>query len=354
MILTVNPGSTSLKFKLFDEDLTEISVKDYVIGEKNCKNHKQAVNLILLELRQYLPDIKKIAVRVVHGGPNFEEAALINDEVISEIKKYSELAPLHNPPALETIKSLRDRLKREIKNYAVFDTGFFKSLPEENSKYAIPPLKNKFLIKRYGFHGISHRYMKDEADPEDSKKLITIHLGAGCSMSAILRGKVIKTTMGLTPDEGLLMQTRSGDLDPGLVLFLSKKLGVKKAKFLIENKSGLSGLTGTDGAMLEVLYLAEEKISEPLYKPRFAKNAELKRKAELALKIYTNKIKEYIGAYSALMNGVDEVVFSGKIGAGSQVIRNKVMADMEFLGKIKVTVIKPNEELAMARKIADS
>ena len=349
MILSINPGSSSLKYKLFDSSLNVVSEDSFDIGSES-EDFNFAIEKMFKYIESNFAEIEKIAVRVVHGGPNYSDTIQINDEVLSEIEKYSSLAPLHNPPALNVIKNLMQKFDQE-KIYAVFDTGYFSSLPEEASKYAIGDVQTPVTIKRYGFHGISHKFMQEEVDSDNSKKIITIHLGAGCSISAIDMGKVVATSMGLTPDEGLVMQTRSGDLDPGLILYLVSQIGLEETKELIEKKSGLAGMTGTTGSMTDVLLLADEEVTGADYDLKIEKTEELSQKAKLALNVYVNKIKQYIGAYSALMGGVDEIVFSGQIGSKSKVIRDKVMSKMEFLGNIEIKIVEADEELAMAKLI---
>lgn len=349
MILVINPGSSSLKYKLFDASLKAVFQDDITLGE-NIPANEAVLNKILEDLGENLSNIEKVAVRVVHGGPRFSEAVQVTEEVISEISKFSTLAPLHNSQALSIIVALVKKFGLE-KVYAVFDTGFFNSLPVEVSTYPVGPVDTILPIRRYGFHGISHNYMKEIIDPANKKRIVTLHLGAGCSISAVNKGQVIATSMGLTPDEGLMMQTRSGDLDPGLVLYLVKEKGYNFTKKLIEQESGLAGMTGTDGNMLDILELAGEKVFGVEHICKYEKTGENRTKSQLALNIYVNKIRQYIGGYAALMGGLDEVAFSGKIGAGSPVIRDKVMSELSFLGNLEVRVVEPDEELAMAKGI---
>lgn len=352
MILVINPGSSSLKYKLFDDSALDLILDDdVVIDGKNIINHADASDKMLEKIGSRIDSVKKIGIRVVHGGPKYNQPIEVDSDVMLEIEKYSQFAPIHNPLSLEIIKLLEDK-KIDSSLFAIFDTGYFQSMPEENYSYSIPALDDDIAIRRYGFHGISHGYAQDIADKENNKKVISIHLGAGCSMTATNCGKVIKTSMGMTPMEGLIMQTRSGDLDPGLLMYLVEKFGPKEAYEFIKKKSGLSGLTNTDGAMLSVLCVAGEEISGTNFEPDFEITDEMKEKAQLALKMYVNKVKEYIGAYSALMDGVDVICFTGKIGFYSPVIRDKVMEGLSFLGNVEVSVVKPDEELAMAREIS--
>lgn len=357
MILVINPGSSSLKYKLFGSSLELIDDGDFVLGkDSKVKTHEKAVRIIVDRIGSNLQNIKRIGMRVVHGGPDFSKPTLVDKQVVSQMKKYSELAALHNRPSLQMIRALQSKFKRSVPVYAVFDSGYFESLPKENSTYALSQeilSETKMKIQRYGFHGISHKFVHDNVDSENKSRLISVHLGAGCSMAAIKKGKVIKTSMGMTPDEGLIMQSRSGDLDPGIVLHLVKTYGYHRAKKIIEHESGLAGLTGTAGSMLDVLYLAGEEISGTKYypDPKIVLNEEQKMRAQLALTMYVTKIKEYIGAYAALMGGVDIVAFTGKIGANSSYIRNRVKENMDFLGNFKIEIVEPNEELAIAKEL---
>lgn len=353
MILVINPGSSSLKYKLFDGMASELILDDdIVINGASIKNHADASDKMLEKIGSKLGSITKIGMRVVHGGPKYKEPILVDADVISEIEKYSQFAPIHNPLSLEILKLLDEKKLEGVSFFAIFDTGYFHSMPEENYSYSISDIEDDIKIRRYGFHGISHGYAQDIVDKENQKKVISIHLGAGCSMTAIKCGNVIKTSMGMTPMEGLIMQTRSGDIDPGLLIYLTEKFGIEEAYELIKKKSGLAGLTKTDGAMLSVLYAAGEEISGTDFKPDFQVDDEVRNKSKLALRMYVNRIKEYIGAYSALMNGVDVIAFTGKIGYYSPVIREKVVKGLDFLGNVEIAVIKPDEELAMAREIS--
>lgn len=351
MILVLNPGSSSLKYKVYDQDLREIARGNFSnIGSFGCKNHREAIEKFFKELSSYQIDL--IGIRVVHGGDRFSQSILIDDDVVRELVKCSKLAPLHNPPALETIYAIRENQK-QLPVYAVFDTSFYADLPEEAFTYALPEQITKSLsVRRYGFHGISHSHAMKQVPGYENKKIISIHLGGGCSITAINNGKPIDTSMGFTPDEGLVMQTRSGDIDPGIIFHLAEKYGLEKAKNIIEKESGLKGLTATDGEMLSVLYLAGEEIVGADFNPdNLDKNPQGKENARLALMIYCNRIKKYIGAYAALLSGLDAVVFTGMIGANSPVIREKVMVGLDFLGNFEVMAINPDEELAIAEEV---
>ena len=348
MILVINPGSSSLKYKLFDDSFKELRFSNIEVPSSGIKNHAMACAKMICDISDDLPSVKFIGIRVVHGG-NYDKPVLITKSVLSQINKLKNLAPLHNPPAISVIKTIKRSLSK-IPFYAVCDTSFYTDLPVSSATYALPyNIARKLEIRRYGFHGISHKYVCDLVDPKLENRVISIHLGGGCSITAINKGNVIDTSMGFTPDEGLVMHTRSGDLDPGLVLFLVKRFGYKKAKNIIEKESGLKGFT--NGGMLTTLYLAEEKVEEPDFHCKTARTPENKKLAQLALEIYVVKIKKYIGAYATLMGGVDIISFTGNVGSGSSVIREKIMEGLGFLRYTKTEVIKTNEELAIAQEI---
>jgi acetate kinase len=353
MILVLNPGSSSLKYKLYTHSLDVVKTSEVkVLPGTSIKNHYAACQKVVSELGDDLGAVSKIGIRVVHGGSLFNSTTEIDKKVIGQLKKTAQLAPLHNPPAIKVIDFFAKKLKK-AKMYACFDTSFYKDMPIVNQLYAIPEsIAKKYSIRRYGFHGISHKYVIDVVDPKHEYRVISIHLGGGCSITSIDKGKVINTSMGFTPDEGLVMQTRSGDIDPGLVLYIVGKLGFRRAKEMIENKSGLAGLTGCTGEMLDVLEMAGEKIEIDNYKPADT-NQKDEEKAHLALDIYTQRIRRYLGAYSTEMGGVDIIAFTGKIGAGSTVIRNKIMNGLGFLRYLKTDIVEPNEELAIAKEIVN-
>lgn len=352
MILVLNPGSSSLKYKVYNSDL-ELQTKGSFsnIGAGDYKNHKEAIVALFSKIADY--KITSVGVRIVHGG-SFLHPTIINDEVLNEITECSKLAPLHNPPALHTIEAVKN-FNPKFPVVAFFDTSFYAELPKESAIYALnSDVAKSFKIKRYGFHGISHSYALGEVKNFEKKRIVSIHLGGGCSITAIKNGKPIDTSMGFTPSEGLVMQTRSGDIDLGIIFFLIDKYGVEEAKRIVEKESGLKGLTGTDGEMLSVLYLAGEEIKGTDFNPpaTLKKTHENIEKSKLALNIYCNRIKKYIGGYAALMGGIDTVIFTGMIGAYSPVVRDKVLEDLDFLNINEVLAIKPDEELAIATELS--
>ena len=353
LVLVINCGSSSAKYQLFNIKKNIVVAKGFIerIGEGNgsYKNHYKAVEAIKDELLKSkkspiksIKDIKGIGHRVVHGGEGFGEAVIINQKVVSTIKKFSELAPLHNPPSLEGIKACT-KLFPGIKQVAVFDTAFHQSMPEHAYIYGIPfKFYDKYKIRRYGFHGTSHRYVATEAakklkKPLNKLKLVTTHLGNGCSMAAVAGGKSVDTSMGFTPLEGLLMGTRTGNLDPAIVTFLmeQEKIGVKKIDEILNKKSGLLGISGKSNDMRDILSLMKKG----------------NKRAKLAFDIFVYRIKKYIGAYAAVMGGLDAVIFTGGIGEHVPKIKNTLKQNLKsiFGKKTKFLIIPTNEELLIAQ-----
>ncbi len=340
-ILVINSGSTSLKYKLFNNKLKVLN-KGLIegIGGK-VKNHHQALSLALLNLKSQIKDIKVVGHRVVHSGGQFSKPTKINQKILDKLQKYNQLAPLHNPPNLEGIKACFKLLPR-IPNIAVFDTAFYHNLPEKAYIYGLPYYYQKYNLRRFGFHGISHQYVTQEAahklkKPLKNLNLITCHLGGGASITAIKNGKAVDTSMGFTPLEGLLMMTRPGDIDSGLLLFLAEKenLSFKKLAEILNHQSGVLGISGISDDMREVLKHAKKG----------------NRKARLALDIFCYRVQKYIGAYFAILSKVDALVFTGAIGFGSKEIRNKITKDLKILKGVKVLVISTDEEFQIAQEV---
>jgi acetate kinase len=292
-----------------------------------------------------IDSISKIAAighRVVHGGEEFNKSTIINAEVIKYIEKYCELAPLHNPPSLLGIKACKTLLA-DTPQVAVFDTAFHADMPAHAYLYGLPYQHyKKYKIRRYGFHGTSHRYValkaaKELGKPLKDLKLITCHLGNGCSITAVTNGKSVDTSMGFTPLEGLVMGTRSGDIDPAIVFYLMKKenLDAEQISDLLNKKSGLLGISGVSNDMRDLKREAE------------AGN----ERAKLALEVFYYRIKKYIGAYMAAMNGVDAIVLTAGIGENNPGIKDRICSELSSLIKgcsAKVLVIPTNEELMIA------
>ncbi|MFH0839427.1 MAG: acetate kinase [Candidatus Omnitrophota bacterium] len=389
-ILVINSGSSSVKYKLFDvKDKKElargmverIGLKKSELTHatsfgkeikilKEIRDHESAIRLALSLLADkehgVINDISEISAvghRVVHGGEKFSNSVVITSQVIKVIKSYFKLAPLHNPPNLLGIK-VAQKLLPDIKHVAVFDTAFHQTIPPSAYLYGLPyGLYEKERIRRYGFHGTSHKYVALRAaeilhKPLNKLKLITVHLGNGCSITAVKNGRSINTSMGYTPLEGLLMGTRSGDIDPAIALYLSKKKGLsaKAIDDLLNKKSGLLGISGISSDMRDV-YKAVTKGN---------------KRAKLAFQVFVDRIQKYIGSYIVAMDGVDAIVFTAGIGENHAPTRSAVCEKLSFLGikidpkknksavkekvittdlsKVKVLIIPTNEELMIARE----
>ena len=341
MILVLNCGSQSIKWKLFErKSKSVLELKKQ--GQTDVFNIKNFKDILIKELEKivgYKKNIKIIGHRVVYGGPKFRDPTLITKKNLKELKKFDKFAPLHNPFNILGIETSQ-KIFPNSKQIAVFDTGFYKNLSEKASIYPLPKkIRDKFGFKRFGFHGISHKFVAEQASQQIKKpfpklKIITCHLGGGSSITAIKNGKVIDTSMGFTPMEGIMMMTRAGDIDAGIVLELVNKFSVKKVNEILNYESGIKGLCGED-KMLKIL----EKIKKG------------DRNASLALDIFVYKIKKYIGSYYTILNGCDLLVFTGTIGYGSSKIRNMICKDLGILKNTKVLTIKTNEELEIAMEI---
>ncbi len=316
-----------------------------------------------------LADIHAVGHRVVHGGEHFTESAIVTDEVLRVIEDCIELAPLHNPANIKGILAAREIFGKGVRQVAVFDTAFHQTLPETAFLYALPyQLYRRHKIRRYGFHGTSHRYVayrfrQLEKIEREKVNIITLHLGSGCSIAAIKGGNSIDTSMGLTPLEGLVMGTRSGDLDAAIVEFISAKEGltVQEVETLLNTQAGLLGISGLTNDMRELLAEANENND---------------RRAKLAVEIFCYRASKYIGAYLAAMNGADAVIFTGGIGENSPEVRRLICEKLVWMGieidaprnekfaagregiisrdaaRLKVYVIPTNEELLIARDTA--
>ena len=358
MILVFNPGSSSIKYKLFGIKGKQILLisEGSVDGIKpDAESFKRSFLLLAEKIKKYWGGIKYLGYRVVCGDCP-ADGSEADQKILETIRKFSYLAPLHIPNTILTIK-LSQEIFSQSKHLCYFDSSFFKKLPIEEKILPIDStISKKFNLLRYGYHGISHQYAYESAKGAKSERVITIHLGAGCSVTAIAKGLPIATSMGFTPMEGVIMQSRSGNIDPGVIFFLVEKIGLKKAKELLNNNSGLAGLTQTGGNMLDILYLAGEKIEDNTYLPAKSLKKDQKnfQNARLALDLYCNSVRKYIGSYSILLGGVDRMVFTGKIAAGSGVIRRRILKGLNFLKIKKISIIPPNEELAIAKKIIKS
>ncbi|HWR99451.1 MAG TPA: acetate kinase [Prolixibacteraceae bacterium] len=388
-ILVLNCGSSSIKYQFFSLQSSSLVAKGIVekIGMKGSfmkhekedgqkvlfegeiMDHKIGIEYILGVLSsakhgciKNLDEISAVGHRVVHGGEFFTESKLVDEEVIQALEKYTELAPLHNPPNLKGIYGIK-ALIPSIPQVAVFDTAFHTTMPKHAYMYAIPySLYKKYGIRRYGFHGTSHRYVSARAceilemDPK-GLKIITCHLGNGASVCAIKDGISVDTSMGFTPLEGLVMGTRSGDVDMGAVTFImdKEKIGTKSASVLFNKHSGLLGISGMSSDMREVREAASKGDERCL----------------LAIKMFDYRVKKYIGSYAAAMGGLDLLIFTGGVGENSDSNRTGICEGLEFLGieldeqinnglrskeaiiskkesRVKVMVVPTNEELMIA------
>lgn len=311
-ILVLNAGSSSLKLSLFDAEANDLLAS---LSDEKESDFPQ----VLARLPTLKPaEIRVVGHRFVHGGGKFTEPVLITKEVAGALKEISELAPLHNPPALKAFEAAKALFGRAL-HVAVFDTAFFSDLPERAFIYPVPyEWFTQWGIRRYGFHGISHEYCARHPLARDASRLIILHLGSGCSASAILDGKPIATTMGLTPLEGLMMATRSGSIDPGILLHLMKNRGlsVEQLEQALNKSSGLLGVSGISSDYRD------------LEKAAAAGNA----RAKLAFDLYADSIVSAIGSYTALLGGLDTLIFTAGVGEHRHSLRASVCDRLSWLG----------------------
>ena len=389
-ILVLNCGSSSLKYQLIDMENEAVLCKGLVerigidgsiltqkkdgvegkyVKEQPMKDHQDAIKLVLEGVLdptyggvKEMAEINAVGHRVVHGGEKFASSVVVTDEVIEAIKSCNDLAPLHNPANLMGIDAIKAVLPG-VPNVAVFDTAFHQTMPASSYLYGLPyRLYEQYGVRRYGFHGTSHKYVSQRAAAMLGKdiadlKIITCHLGNGASIAAVDGGKVVDTTMGLTPLEGLIMGTRCGDIDPAIIPFIMKKEGLDADGIdkLMNKESGVYGMTGISSDFRDIGEAAEKGDA----------------KAVNALAAYHKKVKKYIGAYAAEMNGVDAIVFTAGLGENGIDNRLEIASDLEVLGvkmdaeankvrgeervisapdsKVKVLLIPTNEELMIAR-----
>ncbi|MDM5360089.1 acetate kinase [Peribacillus sp. ACCC06369] len=385
-IMAINAGSSSLKFQLFEMPSENVITKVLVerIGLKNSTftlsvegenvsetvhipNHDVAVRLLLKKLIDHriidsFEEIDGVGHRVVHGGEVFSDSVLITEDVIKEIEKLSELAPLHNPANITGIKAFRQILG-DVPAVAVFDTAFHQTMEAGSYLYSLPfEYYENYGIRKYGFHGTSHKYVSQRAAemigrPIEQLRLLSCHLGNGASITAIKGGKSIDTSMGFTPLAGVTMGTRSGNIDPALIPYIMEKTGKTADEVLdvLNKKSGILALSGFSSDLRDIQVEADKG----------------NERAELALEVFADRIHKYIGSYSAKMGGVDGIIFTAGIGENSQTIRGKILEGLEFMGvywdkdlnrtsgkeafintpysPVKVMVIPTNEEIMIVR-----
>jgi len=390
-ILVLNSGSSSIKYTFFDMDgekrlakgliecigLPEAYFNHQVSGGEEsreaCKvsNHMESIDVILKNMvggkppvLKDLGEISAVGHRVVHGGDKFSDSVPVNDDVMEGLRETFAIAPLHNPHHYAGIEAMQ-KLVPGLPQVVVFDTAFHQTLPEYAYMYALPySLYEKYHIRKYGFHGTSHKYVALRAAsllgrPLESLKLITCHLGNGCSIAAVQNGRSIDTSMGFTPLEGLVMGTRCGDIDPAIIVHLmnNERINAEGINTLLNKKSGLFGISGLTGDMRTILKAS----------------AGGSEKAKLALEMYCYRIKKYICSYIGVMNGADAIVFTAGVGENSPTVREKACLNLENLGiaidtgangsvsseekvvstgdsKVKILVIPTNEELMIARE----
>jgi acetate kinase len=389
-ILVINCGSSSLKYQLIDMSNENVLAKglcdriglsqsflkhsrtghDAVVIEKDIHNHKKAIKEVLdvltdatLGVISSMDEILAIGHRVVHGGEKFTNSVIINNEVLTTIEECCELAPLHNPPNIVGIQACQ-QLMPNTPEVAVFDTSFHQTMPPYAYLYPVPyDLYTKHKLRKYGFHGTSHKYVAERTSsvlqkPISELKIVTCHLGNGSSICAIKNGKSIDTSMGFTPLEGLPMGTRSGSIDPAAIQFIMEKenMTIKEVTDMLNKKSGVLGLSHLSSDFRDLEEAAETGNDQ----------------AELALDVFNYRVKKLIGEYAAAMGGIDAVVFTGGIGENNWILRNVVAEGLAFLGieidaeknkirgkeidistenaKVRMLVIPTNEELAIARE----
>ena len=389
-VLVINCGSSSLKYQLINSDTEAVLAKglcerigidgrlvyqkagcDKEITEAPMPTHKEAIQMVLDALVNEktgaiasLADVNAVGHRVVHGGEKFASSVVINEEVLAAIEECNDLAPLHNPANLIGINACAE-LMPGVPMVGVFDTAFHQTMPKKAYLYGLPyEYYEKYAVRRYGFHGTSHSFVSKHAaefmglDLNDSK-IIVAHLGNGASISAVLNGKCVDTSMGLTPLEGLVMGTRSGDMDPAIMEFIAKKenLDITGVMNVLNKKSGVFGIS--------------KELSSDFRDLEEAMNAG-NEYAENAMEVFCYRVAKYIGSYVAAMNGVDAIAFTAGIGENASIVREKVLGYLGYLGitldaeankgrgedmmistadsKVKVAVIPTNEELAICRE----
>lgn len=388
-VFVLNCGSSSLKYQLINMKNEKVAAQglvekigektsflkhnsntDEVVIEENIKDHNQAIELVLEVLQsqehgviENMDEINVVGHRVVHAGEKFSASVLITKEVIDALRENIKLAPLHNPANIIGIE-VSKKLMPKTPDVGVFDTAFHQSMPAESFLYALPyEWYQENGVRRYGFHGTSHKYVSERGAEILNKdyndlKIITCHLGNGASMAAVDQGKVVDTSMGLTPLEGLVMGTRPGDIDPGIIPYIMKErnMTIEEVDQAFNKSSGVLGISGVSNDFRELAEAAEKG----------------NRRAELAVNIFCRRVKKYIGAYTALMGGADLLIFTAGIGENAVDVRSKILSDLEFLGieidadknnnrgkEIKISkdssavdvyIIPTNEELVIARE----
>ena len=390
-IIAINAGSSSFKFELFEmpaeKEIARGLIERIGLGEgkftlqsaagresieRNFKNHTEAVNVMLESLVskniiRTLDEIEGTGHRVVHGGETFSEAVVIDGDVVKEIEHLSEFAPLHNQANLMGIHAMMELLP-DVTHVAVFDTSFHQTMPESSYLYSLPYKYYKdYRIRKFGFHGTSHKYVTERASkllkrPLEELRLISCHLGNGASIAAVKAGKSLDTSMGFTPLAGVTMGTRSGNIDPSLIPYIMEKTNKSAVEVLnvLNRESGLLGVSGFSSDLRDITDEAKRG----------------NERAELALEVFGSSIHKYMGSYAARMGGVDAIIFTAGVGENSVLIREKVLDSLEFMGvyldkktnnqtvgteatishsysPVKVLVIPTDEEVMIAREVMD-
>jgi len=388
-VLVINCGSSSLKYQLINMENEEVLAKgicerigiegsflkhqpgegDKITIEKPMPTHMEAIQSVIDALVdpnhgviKSMGEINAVGHRVVHAGEKYASSVVIDDQVMSALNECIEIAPLHNPPNIMGIEACQ-KIMPGVPMVGVFDTAFHQTMPKEAYIYALPyEMYEKYKIRRYGFHGTSHKYVSQQAaeflgKPLSELKIVTCHLGNGASVAAVNKGKSVDTSMGFTPLEGLVMGTRAGDMDPAIVTFLQEKekLTSEQVNGMLNKKSGVLGISKLSSDFRDIEEAAEKG----------------NENAKLALDVYNYRVKKYIGAYMAAMNGADAIVFTAGLGENSDVVREAICKDMDFLGikidtqknkvrgkltdisaegsRVKVLIVPTNEELMIAR-----
>lgn len=379
-ILILNVGSSSIKTTIINtrngEKLIEVKATGVLTSSKIKvsstdkiieveQGHEASLNAIFNVYKNQQITFEAVVHRIVHGGEKFKQTTLLNEEVIRELEKITHLAPLHNPNNLMGVEVAKQAFK-DFPHYGVFDTAFHSTLPTRAIHYAVPnKWKNDLGVRKYGFHGMSHQYVSKQAakilkDDIKNLKIITCHLGNGCSIAAIEYGRSVETSMGFTPLEGLVMGTRSGDIDAGIINYIAKAEGltIQEVEDLLNKESGLKGLSGLTNDMQTIIQKASEGDEN----------------CRLAIHVFSHRLRKYIGAYTAVMGGVDAIVFTGGIGENSAYIRHRACQRLDYLGaridedenrdfantegfifsdetsRVKLLAIPTNEELEMANE----
>ncbi|WP_232696860.1 acetate/propionate family kinase [Brevibacillus daliensis] len=358
MAIVLNCGSSSVKYKLYEMPSRKVLDKG-IVEEVKQNEYEKTINTIFDKYKQY--DIAMVSHRVVHGGEDFKESVVITDEVKQKISDLSRFAPLHNPVNLMGIE-LAQKCRPDAIHVAVFDTAFHQTMPPQSYLYPLPyEYYEKYGIRKYGFHGTSHRYVVQRAEqmlgtPKEKLRLISCHIGSGASITAVRYGESIDTSMGMTPLAGVMMGTRSGNIDPGILPYIAdiEQIDTKGAMDILNKKSGLLGLSGVSSDLRDV----EKAIDEG------------NEQAKVAMEIFTQRLKDFIGLYLARLNGIDGIIFTAGVGENSVLTRQLVCNGLEYAGiivdkdvnrnhkgegfinsiysPVKIMVIPTDEELVMA------